>query len=327
MSKREGSIRVNRYTVGVWEEGVEEEAMRAEVMNPAIRFLRARGWKVTKDPEVEQHYKILSKLCRLGAKDGIEVRIRLGGRHLAFEFCAHGRSYKLGGEAIAGLPYLTVKRLDLERLRLVEFLADLQAYVVDLADYPEDLSAAGRVLVERARCWHTDPALGRARYTNGDHARRSADGHLLEDGQTAWVFDRGGRHLLRGTAHYGLNNMWWVDLGARALDNRGSFEIYAKRPHPPMVPREREETRRSSIQRALAKAVHALDFGRAEKLRRALFPPETPLVRVRSKMDGLYWRPNSAGYTNDVASAGLYPAHEFAARGDEVTIEPAGAMA
>lgn len=322
MSKREGSIRVNRYTVGVWEDGVEEEAMRAEVMSPAIRFLRARGWKVTKDPEVEQHYKSLSRLSRLGVKDGIEVRIRLGGRHLAFEFCVHGRRYKLGSEGIAGLPYLTVKRLDLERLRLVEFLADLQAYVVDLGDDLGDDEMFGATAEGHVQCM-------RARWgacTPDHYSRTSADGRVLCDGQTVWVFDRGGRRLLRGAA-YCNGNMWWVVLGRWWLENLSSWEIYAERPHPPMAPRGREKARRSSIQRALAKAVHALDFGRAEKLRRALFPPETPLVRVRSKRDGLYWRPNSAGYTNDVASAGLYPAHEFATHGDEVTIEPAGAMA
>lgn len=303
--------------IAVWEERVDEPAFRRAVMEPLIRFLRGRGWKVGADPRIREHYPSLSPGSRRAAKGRLLMEISVCGRHMKFDLRVD-RGFS--GDAVHRLSYLERLRLRLELDRAQEHLAGAHGYTVKTKmerPSPDGVTALEWVEAENRASGHYRPELGRADW-GGHRNRRSGDGVDLEHGQIVWLWDHSERRPLRGRAFYHLNNMWWVVLGRWRVENRCASDLYTS---PPAISARWGKVRRQRLEQEIRRAVERLDFTRAAILKRLVFG-DAPVFRVRSESG--WWRPQSSGYTPDVLGAGLYLEHELP-RGRDVRHVPVAA--
>lgn len=72
-----------------------------------------------------------------------------------------------------------------------------------------------------------------------------------------------------------------------------------------------ERARRQRLEDMIARAVAGMNYQRAEVLRKVLFPEPEPLFMILNVKDGVYFRPNYSGYTNDTIRAGKYKRAEL----------------
>jgi hypothetical protein len=314
---RDGKIALHDSSIGIWEENVDEASFKTAVFDPIIRHLRATGWTVGQDPKILKHYRCLRSGHRYARKGALEASLEMSGRHIQFKMFQnvanvsnrHGGKYDF--DKLQRMPYLLRMQCLATMRDMVAMLRDAHGYEIDVpSPCVSELGPTGVTAMEYlddsyARCCHTDKELGRPHYT--DYNRKSADGRLLEHGQTVWVTDRRGRWL-RGTAYYNLNNMWWVVLDRYQVRNVSSCEIHTA---PPADPRARVMTRdrRARLEDELSRAVRSMDFGRAQTLRKVLFGDQ-PLFRIWSGKSEAWYRPLASGYSLDAASAGLYTRSE-----------------
>lgn len=139
---------------------------------------------------------------------------------------------------------------------------------------------------------------------------KSADGQMLEHGQTVWFTDYEGRWQ-RGTALYNINNMWWVVTDPYSYTNECCRELYVAPPEHIRI-KVNQKRRRSRLESLMSKAAAALDFKRAEVLKNILFPPEESLYMIwTERHGGAYFRPGYSGYTTDTNQAGKYTRAEL----------------
>ena len=260
-------------TVSVWEEHVRDD-LKGRVLDPLIRFLRARGWRVKMDPQVT-HLLSLRDTHKIANKGELWASLQLTGRHLKLEIWqdAHNITHPNGGryefDKRARMPFLLGLRCDLELNRVREFLVAMLEYPVTDRRYLKE-TADERIARNYRESWHTDATLGHPRYTNGDRDRTSADGVLLEQGQTVWYYDSTGR-LLRGAAFYSLNNMQLVKFGRMDLRQIWCGDLYAHRGSVGDVRSKMNAKRRDARLRGLMKSsADRLDFLAADKFRRLL---------------------------------------------------------
>ena len=164
------------------------------------------------------------------------------------------------------------------------------------------ITALATIAAGYAESWHTDKALGRPTWGQ-DYNRKSRDGFLLEHGATVWTTDNKGR-LIRGTAFYNINNMWWVVIGPYGLLNRACHEIYAEQPDDLRRKRNGRE-RRNRLERELAAAVSTHNYRRAEILKGITFGGQ-PIYRIWSRKNDCFYAPQYCGYTTDENRAGRY---------------------
>src|SRR5262249_29204697 len=115
--------------------------------------------------------------------------------------------------------------------------------------------------------------------------------------------DRKGR-ILRGTAYYHINSMWWVVAGPYDLRNISCGEIFCTQP-PDIRHKRNERPGRARLEEELSRAVRAMNFLRAQQLRAILFG-EQPIYRIWSNEKDCFYRPCYAGYSSDSVHAGLY---------------------
>ena len=198
------------------------------------------------------------------------------------------------------LDYLDRLRVQVLESRIIAWLERRAAVTVSRSEKPR--LAMDRIAKNYAESYHTDKALGRPR-CDYDANRRSADGLLIEHGQTVWVPDTRGR-IVRGRAFYNINSMWWVVLAKDRLTNKACFEIYAEQPEDLRRKRNGSE-RRKRLEAQIAAAVMASDFRRAETLTRIAFADQ-PVWRIWSRKNDCFYAPQYSGYTSDVNLAGCY---------------------
>lgn len=261
-------------TLAVWEHVVDEASFRERVFRPACAMLRRRGWRIAEDPRIVSHARILRRFHRVGVKGELLLKIEQCGRRLAFEFWQdrygithpHGGFYEFNKRAL--MPYPLRLRCDLELAKLLAFLQQRTGYpVIDRRHLGE--TADARIAREYREGWHTDPVLGYPRFANGDYDRRSADGVLLSQGQTVWIYSERGRWL-RGQAFYSLNNTWMVKVDRTTLRFLPNFQIYGR---PPADVRAKSPERRIRRQRQLmVEAAKRLDYLRAHLFKTLLGP-------------------------------------------------------
>ncbi|WP_200338621.1 hypothetical protein [Rhodovibrio sodomensis] len=319
---RTGTIHIHDSTLAVWEEGPvspgpgsdSEKQVIERVMRPLCRKLASLGWHVGVDPEIRKNYPCLSRSRRAGRKGDLQLKIEATPRKLSvtlFQDVAnvenrHGGYYDF--DKLERMPYL-LRLQALSTIRaLVGFLQARHGYALKpeaptTRDVREGrVSADAFVAHDYATNWHTDPALGRPRLANPTD-NRGADGSEIAQGQTVWYPDRHGRWQ-RARAFYALNNMWWLSANARHITKRACFELHTT---PPADPRRKAIIRevRNAQERALNRAVRAMDFTRAEAIRKHIFGTEQ-LYRIWSRKRGAWYGPNCSGYYGSANDAGLY---------------------
>jgi hypothetical protein len=203
-------------------------------------MLRDCGWDVTKDPEIEERYPSLRHYHRALRRGNLRGQVKITGRQIEIETWAetwpkenrNGHRYDFGKRR--RMDYLDRLRLTLLERRVIAWLRRRAQVAVVQSDLYRDIPAMDRIAKSYAESWHTDKELGRPKW-HSDHNRRSADGCLLEHGQTVWVPDSKGR-ILRGRAFYNINNMWWAVISDTELRNVGAYELFSCE-HPAQQPR------------------------------------------------------------------------------------------
>lgn len=299
-------LRIHDAHVGIWQDDAQDPSFRSEVYAVLIRDMRARGWSIRVDSDVRRNYRSLSSNRRLGTRGTLCCSIKLSGRVVEIDFWSttapqsnrNGRRYDF--DRMRKMNYLDHLRVELEFTRITKWLKSIAPTKVARSD-DTDLSVMQRIEKRYAECWHTDKALGRP-ICREDYNRKSKDGALLEHGQTVWLADNNGR-IIRGTAYYNINSMWWVIAGGE-LFNKGCHSLYIEAPVN-LRTKQNDTNRRTRLESELSIAVHRMDFQRALKLKQILFGSDpTYMIWARDKQ--AYYRAQYNGYTSDRISAGKY---------------------
>jgi hypothetical protein len=136
----------------------------------------------------------------------------------------------------------------------------------------------------------------------------SADKQQLEHGQRVWFFDRKGR-ICEGTAHYNINNMWWVVTGRYDYRNLSACELFTTCPDMPRM-RRNDRLRRKRLEEELKSAVASMNFTRAQTLKEILYPPGQ-LYAIWHKGHKAYFDIGYCGYRNSLTDAGHYTLDEL----------------
>ncbi|RAP39320.1 hypothetical protein BYZ73_21145 [Rhodovulum viride] len=309
-AKRAIEVRFHDTTIGIWQDDARDPTFRSDVFGPLIRMLRDEGWTVGSDPDIVKRYNSLRHDHRRMRKGALRGTIQISGRSIDIELWAetwpkkNQNGHRYGFNKRQRLDYLDRLRVQALESRIVAWLERRGAVTVRRSEQPR--LAMDRIAKDYAESWHTDKALGRPR-CDYDHNRRSADGILLEHGQTVWVPDTKGR-IVRGQAFYNINSMWWVVLAKDHLTNKACFDIYAQQPEDLRRKRNGRERRRR-LEAQIAAAVVASDFRRAETLSRIAFSDQ-PIWRIWSRKHDCFYAPQYSGYTSDANLAGRYTRDE-----------------
>jgi hypothetical protein len=210
----------------------------------------------------------------------------------------NGRRYDF--DKLARMHKLDQLRVRLEFDRILSWLGTLASVTIT---YSEDKTLSPMQRIERgyAESWHKAKELGRPT-PQYDSNRESKNGSLLEQGQTVWFADAKGR-IIRGSAFYNINNMWWVIAGGK-LHNKSSRELYTVQPDNLRVKRNEREARKR-LERELAAAIERMDFLRANRLKSIIFGND-PIFMIWAEDHTAYYRSQYAGYTTDRIQAGKY---------------------
>jgi hypothetical protein len=299
-------IRIHDSSIGIWQDDARDASFRTEIYAALIRNMRARGWSVKRDQSIHAHHRCISPFHRMAARGTLRCAIEITGRVVKIEFWStsspqtnrNGRRYDFGKMAL--MRHLDRLRVELEFGRIIRWLETLAPLKVSRSA-EHDMPAMQRIQKRYAESWHKDRDLGRPNYSS-DSQRTSKDASLLVHGQTVWLADRKGR-IVRGTAYYNLNNMWWVIAGG-VLFNEGCHSLYVK-PPADLRTKQNGRARRSRLEAELSIAVARMVFQRAEILKRILFGNEQAF-QIWARDHSAYYRSNYSGYTTDRINAGKY---------------------
>ncbi|WP_110708544.1 hypothetical protein [Salinicola sp. CR57] len=322
---REGTVRFGDASLNIWEEpngsvwGEWGRLFKVQVFKRIIQQLNRLGWTVGPWDKAEQFAAIADshRTCRKGNLQG---QLELSGRCIKFEMWqdvanidredGQGR-YEFDKEK--RMPYLLWLEMERTRRRLRDYLCNVFSGY-EFNDSPRDgrnakrgpgaLTAMEWVNQETRNCWHYDHEIGRRGGEDRCGNNRSADGATIRHGSRVYTTDYSGRMVV-GIAHYNINNMWWVVTGKYGVTNETSFCIYVNSPGD--LRRKRNEgRRRKRLEQELAKAVKAMDFRRAEKLKHILFPAGEQLYLIWHKGHGAYHGAGASGYTSNPIDAGKF---------------------
>lgn len=298
-------VRINDASLGIWQDDANDPTFRSEIYAELIRQMRGRGWSIRQDPGIKRNYASLNSSHRLGARGTLRCAIEVSGRVVKVAYWSstspqvnrNGRRYDY--DRMRSMRLLDRLRVELEYRRTIAWLDTIAPAGVVRSD--PDMPAMDRIAKGYAESWHKDKELGRP-VCKSDGNRKAGDGSLLEHGQTVWFPDRKGR-IVRGTAYYHINNMWWVVAGEQ-LFNEGCHALLSA-PPAELRKKRNERTRRRRLEEELALATRRMHFRRAETLKRILFGGEATFM-IWARDHNAYYRAQYAGYTTDVISAGKY---------------------
>lgn len=316
---REGKVSIHDTKLMVWEEKVNEPNFYRNVFGPLIRQMRNREWIMGQCPQIKKRYPSLNRTHRAGKRGALRCKLNMSGRCIELEIWSedwasdnpNGHQYCFGKRQ--KMPYLTGHRCDLELLAIQATLTQEHGYAVedDFAQRSGRMTSVERIQADYAKSWHTDKALGRPRVTNKGRDETSADGDIIEHGQTAWHRGRDGR-VRRGVVYYSLNSMWWFVTAPHEHTNAPCWEIHTRQPAN-LRRQIKDRDRRARLERLINQAAENDHFERALTLRRALFG-DVHLYRIWSTKhgSGSYWGPNQSGYVG-FRDAGRYTEAEAVA--------------
>ncbi len=288
----------------IWQENAQDPSFRSEVYEGLMRRMKKRGWKFRADPEIARRYRCLSPSHRLGQRGTLHCSIEISGRVVNVEFWSetaaqvnrHGRRYDT--DRLRRMHHLDRLRVELEFRRIAAWLTTIAPVTINR--HPDrDMPAMARIERSYAESWHKDKDLGRP-VCEFDYNRKSASGAFLEHGQTVWFPDRKGR-IVRGTAYYNINSMWWVVAGGQ-LFNESCYRLFTS-PPVDLRTKHNERSRRTALEHQLALAVRRMQFQRAEILKRILFGTDPTFM---------IWARDHNAYTRGGALPEHMEAHEKA---------------
>lgn len=348
---RDGEIVFREAGLLVREEGLNggykerqewEEIFKKEVFHRMLWMLRKLGWSTEIDQESFADTKKRHGLKfaqqwtsnkRLLSHGDLKGEIGASGRCIEFKTWQgintptrsdHGGKYESDLEEI--MPYMLRLRMERTRRKLRDYLMYLfSGYTFkDRSPRVERVGVNGITAIQAIqqgilKSGHFKPELGRAEI-NSKTYRFSADGVEFEHGKTrAYSFDYKGRPIV-GTVYYSLNGNWYIHTGKYDWHCRWHNEIYVNPPENLRAKRNKKLSR-SRLESEMAKAIKAMDFLRAHKLKRVLFPSNEQLYVVKHP-EGKYHCANFSGYSNNLVDAGKFTKAEIGSYADYNEIIP-----
>lgn len=300
------SVVISDAHLGIWQEDARDNTFRTEVYAELIRRMRARGWSIGRNPSVHRHYRCLSANNRLGARGTLRCSIEIFGRKVSIEFWSptapmtnpNGRRYDF--DKMKRMAHLDSLRVQLEFRRVIAWLETIAPVTLERRG-DQDLTPMERIEDSYKKSWHSDKELGRPA-CKSDNDRTSNDGALLEHGQAVWLEDRKGR-IIRGTAYYNINNMWWVVSGSE-IRNESSRSIFAACPGD-LRKKRNDRLRRVRLEGELCSAIQGMEFRRAQIIKTIIFGDE-PCYMIWARDHRAYYCSQYSGYSADTSGAGRY---------------------
>lgn len=286
------------------------EDCNAKLFRSLMEVLRGQGWEVALDQRIVKHYRCLAKSHREGSKGSIRFKAEYYPAGLEIKFFPNyggdnpnGPEY--GFDHYERATYLDKKRLD----QVMALLSDCMARrgFVDETE-PEFKDPREEVEYKVRSCWHfkEHDVSSENRPDMSEYNSKDLDGKQLVNGMTRYFFGWNGE-LLRGVLYHHINNMWWV-IASGQVHNVSTGDLFSY--DPVRCARKYQSRHAVSRMRAkLEKAVKERDYKLADILTQKLWRVdggqvgEDPYVL---RKNGLYYRGGSSGYTNSLATAGLY---------------------
>jgi len=322
MNNEKPSINVQDGSLGIWFESCDEKLLKTIMISLCAR-LRKSGWNIHvpyeehKDGRNGKRFdKRWAERHRKGFHSGLELEANLHGRCLDFKFWEnvidHTDENRSGGRYIfdkeSKMPYLVRIRLAATKQLIINHLK--KHYEAEVSDrskfFTKKLKPAIERVMERIKSsGHYDAELGHARI-HGSY-NKTLDGKTIKHGQFVYTTDYKGR-VITGHAYYDLNMNWNIVTGKYGRLIKHNHEIWANNPGDLRTKRNERRARRA-LEDLMARSIKAMDFDKAKIIKGVLFGDQ-PLFHVIK--DGLYYRPNGSGYTNDSIDAGKYTEEEVA---------------
>jgi len=232
------------------------------ILHRVLNFMADRGFKVSRDPRIEKHYKILTKDHWYGRKGDLEFkaeRYPVGWKIEFFQNIVFEN--KSGGEYDFGkfekMPYL-IKLLFLNECRhIAKFLINLEASDQTRPNYKLAEDCIKEHIVKYTiGVKFKDPS----EFNLGDYVCSSSkyssnitdrDGKVIQNGQIKYIRYYDGR-LRRGRVYHHINNMWWIIFDKFGYSNYASFELFDPKPEDFRVRRIKKEylDRKKKLQEA-----------------------------------------------------------------------------
>ncbi|MFA4971549.1 MAG: hypothetical protein WC683_02970 [bacterium] len=291
---REGRIRIHDTSVMVWEEHVDDVAM-LKTFQSTMERMKFHGFKVTRDPEIEKHYKCLGPCRRYGRLGDLEFNAEQSGRTMKVMFYQNVANVenRNGGrydfDKMRKMPRLIRLQTALAALRLIQKWIEF-GYTMDFGKSPPMPGEPFALSILRAmegrnparadpladfnqrweairferdeRGWPTEKEYRQG--TCGQNVDR--DKKPIFNGQIKYV-RRNGR-LFRGTVFTNMNDMWGVYSNGDATWKvcRELFDCE----RPDLEPRRAVDGQPRRMEAELKKAVEVRDFKRVAEIATAL---------------------------------------------------------
>ncbi len=297
---RQGTMVLHDTTFGIWEEHVDDGAL-TRVMRSYLSRMRTRGWKVVRDAEADKHYKIISDNFRNASKGELRAHIQLSGRH--FEILIYQDKHNVenpnGGRydfdkfermprpmqslAVVELAALVGKGLELGYTVDDRVKIDPAHMLLDVKRIMSDPNRSKRSPLDKWRdgwgkSWCRSPKDVDERGWPMPHVYAycgkpclDRDGVPIECGDVRYFREKG--RLYRGVCWPNMNGNWLVyygggphDWGYAVKHNNELFQCE----RPDLEPRRAFHDHRARVQKILAAAVKAEQWGRVATLGKVL---------------------------------------------------------
>lgn len=322
MGNREGSFWIYDASLSVsWKnqtQGFDLGRDQWEPFNRLCDTLASAGFVIGSDPKVDANYKCISKYHRYGRRGDLEVHAEVYATGCKFEFFQNIVTVNSSGgqydfDKLEKMPYLLRKAWELSCRRLSALLSSwgyderkkVESQNPDpLADFNdrwdgEYEKARGIHRFKRREDGWPDDSETYARGYGAD-----ANGQRIEIGSIRYTRDLKG-YLRRGRMYPNMNDMWGMVYGPGKRDCTWDHARAFFLCDPRELPRKAHPRRRERLEEELSRSVRAMDFKRADLLKRILFGNQRQ-YRIWSDRRQAWYAPVSCGYRSDVVNAGLF---------------------
>lgn len=330
--QRDGKVSFCDASLDVWEEGIPsagthkerdawELAFKRQVFARIVQTLNRLGWTCTMPPidkHSVKHYggnvaRWAAESKRFCTKGDLKADLEVCGRHISLKMfqsinCPtrsdHEGRYESNKEDC--MPYLLRLEMERTRRRIRDYLCNVfSGYEFDPLNRsyeykPLRVTAMDRLKERSGRwpeAWPQEPS--------GYH-NKSKDGKKLHNGMRVFYYDHHGR-MGTGIAYFD-GGMWDVVTGKWDRARHSGTDLYVDCPGNPRI-RHNPRQRRKRLDTLMADAIKAMDFKRAEQIKKILWPTPEPLYLIQK--GDLYFGSNYCGYTKDTVRAGKYTADEL----------------
>lgn len=251
------------------------------IFNDCIRFMRSRGWTVTKDPEYEERYKMLSKYHRYAKKGELECSIEIMPIGIHFQFYQNVNTINRNGgkydfDKLKMMPYLIKQQFINETNKLMHFASDSLGAPIKEQQEPE--SSVDKIIYDfQTRSFYRNKLTTLAEIVDTmseyDHRHNSTDrdGKKIECSQVKYFRCEYSGRIFRGEAWHHINNMWWVIINKTTRRNIASFHLFDLTPEDLAVRRKKRERipKEYTERQALLSTVSTKELNRLLRHRKA----------------------------------------------------------